>query len=134
MDNYGLPKNEGFFKPYKYFGVKGAKFGPHSEEDRLCAINMLLPLPGTHPKVWYSIAREDKFKLEFLLKAYAPEMFQYCSNAIEHRYFFLNPDLLLESGIQVYETIQDPGDVVLTWEGTIHWGFNMGPNCAWVNT
>ena len=91
LDNYGLPSNEGFKIPFLYFGTKGAKFGPHSEEDRLCSINFLHFIESTYPKVWYSVAREDKLKVEFFLQNYAPEMFQHCQNAMEHRYHFLEP-------------------------------------------
>ena len=125
-----MPSNEGFKIPFLYFGTKGAKFGPHSEEDRLCSINYLHLIESTYPKVWYSVAREDKLKVEFFLQNYAPEMFEHCQNAMEHRYHFLDPQLLLDAGIQVRETIQRPGELVLTWEGTLHWGLNMGPNCA----
>ena len=43
---------------------------------------------------------------------------------------FVHPQLLASKGIQVYYTIQEAGDYIVTWPGQIHWGMNLGRNYA----
>lgn len=78
------------------------------------------------PKIWYSIAREHWPLLDQLVHDEFPEAFKECSNWEAHKAFHFTPDYLRSKGIPVSVTIQNVGDIIITWPNGYHAGFNTG--------
>ena len=49
---------------------------------------------------------------------------------MRQKMMFVHQQVLASKGIQVYYTIQEAGDYIVTWPGQIHWGMNLGRNYA----
>ena len=128
----GLEKLEadisGVTSPWGYGGTRGSLFPIHLEDSNLASINYHL---GGSSKVWYVVDpcyKDDMVKM--LTKMY-PYEFSQCACYHRHKNLFINPlTVQKEYGIPVYKIIQKPGDVVVTWPGTFHWGFNAGANTS----
>lgn len=82
------------------------------------------------PKVWYSVSTEDKEKLdEYINKKFLMKISKDPSFFFNLR-IHIDPKELIEQGIQVYKTIQYPGEMIVTLPKGYHMGFSLGLNKA----
>ena len=117
----------GITKSYSYVGQFGSAFGMHTEDGDLFSGSRL---HQGDPKVWSSTSPADKKKVEAVLDELFKENKQACSGHMRHKMMFVHQQVLASKGIQVYYTIQEAGDYIVTWPGQIHWGMNLGRNYA----
>ena len=117
-----------------FWGTSGAIFGIHDEPDKYGSVNYLHPIDGTHAKYWFGFTRIDSFKIKSYLKTRFPFMFEeFCDNYLRHSQLIFNPKMLATLGITYYYGTQNPGDLVITFPGSLHMGFNMSINLAEVS-
>ena len=81
-------------------------------------------------KIWYAIPEEDKEKMDaFIIKKYKNYVKQ--DPGFMHRLVLLiDPNELIKNGIKVYKTIQNPGELIITFPKAYHSGFSTGFNIA----
>ena len=58
---------------------------------------------------------------------------EFCDNYLRHSEVYFNPKMLEKLGITYYFGTQEPGDLVITFPGGLHMGYNMGTNLAEVS-
>ncbi|KAL3933251.1 MAG: hypothetical protein SGBAC_010480 [Bacillariaceae sp.] len=121
----GIP---GVTTPYLYFGMWGSVFCTHTEDMNLLSINYL---HAGSPKVWYAVAAgEDAKRLEQLYDGNFHEAKSQCSEYMRHKRCLVSPMILRKAGISFTRTVQYPGDAIITFPGSYHFGFNSGFNTA----
>ncbi len=113
--------------PWIYYGMLFSSFCWHVEDMNLYSVNYMIE---GKPKIWYSIATEDKEKLDEYIK----NKF-YAKISKDPSFFFnlrihIDPKELIEQGIQVYKTVQYPGEMIITLPKGYHMGFSLGLNKA----
>jgi len=103
------------------------KYNRHTEDMKLLSINYL---HAGAPKYWYSICPEDSQRFE----SYATSRFgtaaSGCPEFLRHKRYLISPALLKKAGIRYKTLIQRAGDIVITFPGAYHFGFNTGYNMA----
>jgi len=111
-----------------YFGMWGSVFCAHTEDMNLLSINYL---HAGSPKVWYAVASiEDAKRLEHLYDGNFHEAKSQCPEYMRHKRCLVSPIILKKAGISFTRTIQYPGDAIITFPGSYHFGFNTGFNAA----
>ena len=124
-DTGGIP---GVTTPYLYFGMWASVFCAHTEDMNLLSINYL---HAGAPKVWYAIAAgEDAQRFEQLCEGHYHQAKSVCEEYLRHKRTLVSPAVLKKAGIPFTTTIQYPGDAVITFPGSYHFGFNTGFNVA----
>ena len=126
-DNHdgGIP---GVTTPYLYFGMWASVFCAHTEDMNLLSINYL---HAGAPKVWYAIAAgEDAKRFEHFCEGQYHQARSECAEYMRHKRCLVSPKLLKKAGIWFTRTVQYPGDAVITFPGSYHFGFNTGYNVA----
>ena len=124
---------KGFFRlpgvttSYLYVGMWGSVFAAHTEDMNLLSINYL---HAGAPKYWYSIAPEDAQRFESLACSLFPGHARSCSEFLRHKSQLISPLLLKKAGIKYKTQVQRAGDVIITFPGSYHFGFNTGFNVA----
>ena len=131
FQNLGLDKLgdvSGVSSPWGYAGTRGSTFPVHMEDSNLGSVNYLL---DGKPKVWFVVHPEDRDKFVLGLKKLYPKEYKKCSQYHRHKNLFVNPVMVQkEMDIAVFRIEQLPGDLVVTWPGTFHWGYNSGLNAS----
>ena len=123
-----LDEISGINTPWGYAGTRGSVFPVHLEDHDVGSINH--HLDGAN-KVWFFVHPEDRDKFVDGLKKMYPEQYKMCSTYHRHKFFYVDPVMVQQAmGITITTVIQRPGDVVVTWPGTFHWGFNVGLNVS----
>lgn len=117
----------GVTSAYLYFGMWGSTFAAHTEDMNLLSINYL---HAGSPKYWYAIAQEDSRRFESLARSHFPGRAAECNEFLRHKQCLLSPSILKKAGIKFTTTIQRPGDAMITFPGSYHFGFNTGFNVA----
>ena len=65
------------------------------------------------------------------LRKLFPQEYKLCNQYHRHKNLFVDPVKVQEAmSIPIYKMIQRPGDMVVTWPGTFHWGYNAGLNAS----
>ena len=82
------------------------------------------------PKIWYLIHPDNREKLENKLRQSYPVDYKTCNRFQSHKIIFLDPRVVVSWNIPVFRIIQKAGDIVVTWPGSYHWGWNMGVNTS----
>jgi jumonji domain-containing protein 2 len=126
-DNHqgGIP---GVTTPYLYFGMWASVFCAHREDMNLLSINYL---HAGAPKIWYAIAAgEDTQRLEQFCEGHYHQSKKDCPEYLRHKRCLLSPIILKKAGIPFTTTVQYPGDTMITFPGSYHFGFNTGFNVA----
>jgi hypothetical protein len=124
-DTGGIP---GVTTPYLYFGMWASVFCAHTEDMNLLSINYL---HAGAPKVWYAIAAgEDAQRFEQLCEGHYHQAKSLCDEYLRHKRTLVSPAVLKKAGIPFTTTVQYPGDAVITFPGSYHFGFNTGFNVA----
>ena len=121
------------FNALTFWGSAGSAFALHDEPDKVCSINYLHPIDGTHAKFWICFTILDSFKLKAYLKKRFDHLFEYCENYLRHSSLLFHPKILQELDITYYHGLQMPGDIIVTFSGGLHMGYNMGVNLAEVS-
>lgn len=104
-------------------------FAWHTEDVDLFSLNLL---HFGAPKFWYSVGPEHAGRLEQLAAAAFPDVLKEtrCRRFLRHKTTMLSPEQLKKAGIPFVRAIQRPGEIMLTYAGAYHAGFNTGFNCA----
>lgn len=113
--------------PYLYLGMWKATFAWHVEDMDLYSINYI---HFGAPKAWYSIGLESKQRFEETMQNVFAGDYRECSQFMRHKAFVMSPRCLGEQGIKVNRVVQRAGEIMLTFPGGYHAGFNHGFNCA----
>ena len=111
--------------PWIYYGMLYSTFCWHIEDLNLFSVNYLLE---GKPKVWYSISSEDKENFENYVKSKFYSSFIHDKKFLFSLKIQIDPKELIENGIQVYRTIQNPGEIIVTSPKGYHMGFSLGNN------
>mmetsp|Transcript_26153 Transcript_26153/g.61436 ORF Transcript_26153/g.61436 Transcript_26153/m.61436 type:complete len:609 (-) Transcript_26153:1242-3068(-) len=118
----------GVTTPYLYFGMWASVFCAHTEDMNLLSINYL---HAGAPKVWYAVAEgEDSRRFENLMESNYHHAKKNCPEYLRHKRSLVSPAILKKAGIPYTRTVQYPGDVIITFPGSYHSGFNAGFNVA----
>jgi hypothetical protein len=117
----------GVNKPYLYFGQYRSMFPWHTEDMDLHSINMI---HFGMPKQWYAVSPSQKSEVYKIGRKYFPKEFRKCPEYFRHKCVMIDPNILREHGINVYECTQFESEIVITFAGCFHAGFNYGANCA----
>lgn len=121
----GIP---GVTTPYLYFGMWASVFCAHTEDMNLLSINYL---HAGAPKVWYAIAAgEDAQRFEQLCEGHFHHAKSGCKEYMRHKRAMVSPAILRKAGIRFTTAVQYPGDAMITFPGSYHFGFNTGFNAA----
>eukprot|EP00884_Botryococcus_braunii_P010329 jgi/Botrbrau1/19298/Bobra.0073s0041.1 len=113
--------------PWLYVGMLFSCFAWHIEDHMLYSINY--HHVGA-PKRWYGVPHTAIDQFETCFKATLPKLFERQPDLLCHLVTMLSPRILREHNIPVYKVLQEPGDLVVTFPGGYHCGFNLGFNCA----
>uniref|UniRef100_A0A5S6QZB6 [histone H3]-trimethyl-L-lysine(4) demethylase n=1 Tax=Trichuris muris TaxID=70415 RepID=A0A5S6QZB6_TRIMR len=117
----------GIKAPWLYVGSCFSTFCWHIEDHWAYSINYL---HWGEPKTWYSVSGMEATNFETAMKDLAPKLFRQHPNVLNHLITLINPTLLKSRGVNVYTTMQESGQFVLTFPRAYHAGFNHGLNCA----
>mmetsp|Transcript_21363 Transcript_21363/g.43964 ORF Transcript_21363/g.43964 Transcript_21363/m.43964 type:complete len:863 (+) Transcript_21363:212-2800(+) len=117
----------GVTSAYLYFGMWASVFAAHTEDMNLLSINYL---HAGSPKYWYAISPEDSKRFETLARSHFPGQASECNEFLRHKRCLLSPAILKKAGIKFTTCIQRPGDAIITFPGSYHFGFNTGFNIA----
>jgi hypothetical protein len=118
----------GISSPWGYAGTRGSAFPVHVEDSNLGSMNV--HLKGAI-KIWYVIHPNLRERFIEELKKLYPNQYEECKQYHQHKRFWINPLYVQKiMDIPVYRIKQRPGDLVVTWAGAFHWGFNTGNNAS----
>jgi len=120
-------KMPGVTSAYLYFGMWASVFSAHTEDMNLLSINYL---HAGAPKYWYAIAQEDSGRFESLMESMFSHQANACPQFLRHKRSLYSPSLLTKAGISYTTQVQRAGDIMITFPGCYHFGFNTGFNCA----
>ena len=112
---------------YLYFGMWASIFAAHVEDVNLLSINYL---HAGSPKYWYALDPADAGRFESLVASKFPTAAAECPEFLRHKMYLLSPSTLTRAGIGYTTMVQRVGDVVVTFPGSYHFGFNTGFNVA----
>lgn len=117
----------GVTSAYLYFGMWASAFAAHTEDMNLLSINYL---HAGSPKYWYAVAQEDSKRFESLARSHFAGPASECQEFLRHKRCLLSPAILRKAGIKFTTCVQRPGDAIITFPGSYHFGFNTGFNIA----
>mmetsp|Transcript_24714 Transcript_24714/g.52687 ORF Transcript_24714/g.52687 Transcript_24714/m.52687 type:complete len:688 (-) Transcript_24714:96-2159(-) len=117
----------GVTSAYLYFGMWASAFAAHNEDMNLLSINYL---HAGSPKYWYAVAQEDSKRFESLARSHFAGQASECDEFLRHKQCLLSPAILKKVGIKFTTCVQRPGDAIITFPGSYHFGFNTGFNVA----
>ncbi|EED92721.1 predicted protein [Thalassiosira pseudonana CCMP1335] len=117
----------GVTSAYLYFGMWASAFAAHTEDMNLLSINYL---HAGSPKYWYAVAPEDSKRFENLARSHFSGQANECHEFLRHKRCLLSPAILKKAGIRFTTCVQRPGDAIITFPGSYHFGFNTGFNVA----
>lgn len=101
-----------------YLGSLGSFFAFHVENQRLPSYNLLM---AGSPKVWYAVTPEhiSTFRAACAAMRVEPNLAT-----------MIDLEKLAAHGVPLTRAVQRPGQVIITFPGAYHAGFNTGPNWA----
>lgn len=116
----------GMTVPWVYIGGPLSTFCWHKEDHYTLSANY------SHfgaPKKWYGIPAKDSFKFEGIVNKIAPEYEAKQKDLMHQLVSMISPDEIHNHGeVAVYETVQRPGEFIVTFPKVYHSGFNYGFN------
>lgn len=129
------PPTPGIHTTYLYISGKapGTPFAIHVEDYYLYSVNYLHK--GAR-KYWQVICPSDRPRLEEILRRFYPLRFgehwtcPRCGQFVRHLSVYIPETTLQEWGIGITFVVQSPGDLVITFPGAPHQGWNGGWNVA----
>ena len=123
-DDFRMP---GVTSAYLYFGMWASCFCAHTEDMNLLSINYL---HAGAPKYWYAISQEDSKRFESLMASLFSHQSSSCKEFLRHKRSLVSPSVLTRAGIEFTTQVQRAGDIIITYPGSYHFGFNTGFNVA----
>lgn len=114
----------GMTVPWVYIGGPLSTFCWHKEDHYTLSANY------SHlgaPKKWYGISAKDSFKFEEIVNKVAPEYEAKQKDLMHQLVSMISPEEI-KSELKIYETIQHPGEFIITFPKVYHSGFNYGFN------
>jgi histone demethylase JARID1 len=81
-------------------------------------------------KTWYGVPGRDAEKFEAAIKREAPDLFEAQPDLLFQLVTLMNPQRLIEAGVQVCACNQRAGEFVVTFPKAYHAGFNHGVRSA----
>jgi len=123
-EHFRLP---GVTSAYLYFGMWASVFAAHTEDLNLASINYL---HAGAPKYWYAVSPEDSDRFESLMASQFSTAASSCPQFLRHKSHLISPSILTKAGISYTTQVQRAGDIIITFPGSYHFGFNTGFNCA----
>ncbi len=117
----------GVTSAYLYFGMWASVFCAHTEDMNLMSINYL---HAGAPKYWYAISPEDSGRFESLMASLFSHQNSACKEFLRHKRSLISPSILTKAGIEYTTQVQRAGDIIITYPGSYHFGFNTGFNVA----
>jgi hypothetical protein len=130
-EKYGLRKEyRGIHSPYLYCssGRFRVPFAMHKEDMGLASVNYL---HWGAPKVWMVVSPDYEKRFEdAVAKHYPITKGINCSQRIRNLGLFVRPVFLDKASIRYSLILQQPGDLIITFAGAYHQGFNVGANMA----
>jgi jumonji domain-containing protein 2 len=115
----------GITRPMMYVGMWRSFFPFHTEDMYLFSMSFL---HHGAPKHWYGVRPGALHRLESLARGSWPE--ERCPEFMRHKTKMISPTRLAQGGIPFVRAIQRPGQIMVTWPGAYHGGFNSGFNIA----
>eukprot|EP00551_Chaetoceros_affinis_P005460 CAMPEP_0203668398 /NCGR_PEP_ID=MMETSP0090-20130426/5032_1 /ASSEMBLY_ACC=CAM_ASM_001088 /TAXON_ID=426623 /ORGANISM="Chaetoceros affinis, Strain CCMP159" /LENGTH=1263 /DNA_ID=CAMNT_0050532819 /DNA_START=148 /DNA_END=3939 /DNA_ORIENTATION=+ len=112
---------------YLYFGMWASVFCAHTEDMNLLSINYL---HAGAPKYWYAISPKDRGRFESLMASLFSHQSSSCKEFLRHKRSLVSPSILTKAGIEYTTQVQRAGDIMITYPGSYHFGFNTGFNVA----
>ena len=82
------------------------------------------------PKYWYAISPDDSERFKSFAISHFGAAAAQCPEFLRHKRYLLSPAILRKAGISFTTQIQRPGDAIITFPGSYHFGFNTGFNIA----
>jgi hypothetical protein len=112
-----------------YFGAWRSSFAWHKEDMDLFSLNLL---HFGAPKFWYAIPPSAAARFEALVDSMFSSTRKEtgCAFFLRHKTTLLSPQQLQRFGIPFVRAIHNPGEIMITYAGSYHSGFNTGFNCA----
>lgn len=111
-----------------YVGSWRAMFAFHVEDKDLYSINYL---HYGEPKQWYSIPPSRRRKFEsFMRNGVFADQFKQCREYLRHKTCMVAPSTLQANHIHYKTALQQQGEIIVTFPGAYHAGFNHGFNIA----
>ncbi|PKA59391.1 putative lysine-specific demethylase JMJ14 [Apostasia shenzhenica] len=117
----------GVMVPWLYVGMLFSSFCWHVEDHCFYSINYL---HWGEPKCWYGVPGREASAFEQVMRNTLPDLFDAQPDLLFQLVTMLNPLVLQESGVPVYNVVQEAGTFVITFPKSFHGGFNFGLNCA----
>ncbi|XP_075102065.1 lysine-specific demethylase JMJ17 isoform X2 [Nicotiana tabacum] len=117
----------GVMVPWLYIGMLFSSFCWHFEDHCFYSMNYL---HWEEPKCWYSVPGNEAQAFEKVMRNSLPDLFDAQPDLLFQLVTMLNPRVLQENGVPVYNVVQEPGDFIITFPRSYHGGFNFGLNCA----
>lgn len=115
--------------PYGYISFdEGTVFAAHIEDANLGSINYL---HCGYPKLWCIIPAAEKHHFEDFVRSHlGARCIDRCSQFVRHASIWPSLPALVEAGVKFSVILQEPGQVVVTFPDSYHFGANTGPNIA----
>lgn len=117
----------GVTSPYLYAGMWGSVFCAHTEDMNLLSINYL---HAGQPKFWYAVAEPDAQRFLTICQFHFALQAGKCPEFLRHKRSLISPAILKKAGIRYQTAVQYPGEAIITFPASYHFGFNMGFNVA----
>ncbi|KAF5735435.1 putative transcription factor [Tripterygium wilfordii] len=125
---------QGITYPMLYIGMLYSTFAWHVEDHYLNSINY--HHTGA-PKTWYGVPGDEAILLEKVTKnhVYSSDVISADGDdgvfkALAKKTTMFSPIILMKNGVDVYKTVQKPGEFVITFPRAYHAGFSHGFNCG----
>lgn len=122
-----LDRIPGVTSPYLYAGMWGSVFCAHTEDMNLLSINYL---HAGQPKFWYAVAEPDAQRFLTVCQFHFSLQAGKCPEFLRHKSNLISPAILKKAGIRYQTAVQFPGEAIITFPASYHFGFNMGFNVA----
>lgn len=114
----------GLTRPWLYLGMMFAAFCWHVEDHYLSSVNYL---HAGAPKTWYGVPTAAAEDFERAVRTIVPSLVDNAPDLL-HRLVTLVPPAVLRDAhqVEVFQTLQEPGEFVVTWPRAYHAGFSHG--------
>jgi histone demethylase JARID1 len=117
----------GVTRPMMYVGMLFSSFCWHTEDNWLYSINYV---HTGAPKRWYGVASTDAPQFEKAFCEALPQLFEAEPHLIHQLATVVHPMELQKRGVRLCTTLQQEGEIVVTFPRAYHSGFNCGYNVA----
>lgn len=118
---------KGVIQPMMYIGMLFSTFCWHTEDNYLYSINYL---HHGASKTWYGIPDCAASEFEHVMRKTVPELFNAHPDLLYLLITMLSPRNIAKNKVQIFHTIQEAGEFIITFPNAYHAGFSHGFNCA----